>query len=68
MAKEIKTIDIRKIQVGEIDNATLVEWLGSQADKKIDNNLKTTLLKREACECEIQDLGKGKHNTKKRRF
>ena len=52
MAKEIKTIDIREIQVGEIDNATLVEWLGSQADKKIDNNLKTTLLKRAACKCE----------------
>ena len=73
--KKVKTIDINEIQIGEIDNSTLVEWFGSDANKnvyklkkKIDNGLKTTLLKRAACKCEIHDLGKGKHNTKKRRF
>lgn len=70
--KKVKTIDINEIQIGEINNSTLVEWFGSDANKnvyklkkKIDNGLKTTLLKRAACKCEIQDLGRGKYNIKK---
>ena len=56
---KIKTIDINEIQTGEINNSTLVEWFGSDANKasyektkKINSTLKTTLLRRAACKCE----------------
>lgn len=70
MAKEIKTIDISKIQIGEINNATLVDWFGSEANKKtyqnqkaksVNASMKATLLKRAVCKCDIEDLGRGKY-------